>query len=117
MQLALDKVTGDLIKPESGGVARTEEGRFVVQQVRSRLRTQLGEWVLDRSVGWLSVSDFEKGYDAFSIESRARAIILSTEGVLGITQLSTSYANRVFTLTFSAKTIYGVIDLTIPWGE
>ena len=116
MYLALDKATGDLIKPVDGGVARVSDGRFIVQQVQCKLRTFLGGWVLDKSIGWLEFSDFEKNYDAFSIETRARSIILNTDGVLGITSLDSTYSNRTLTLSFTAETIYGVIDLTIPWG-
>lgn len=117
MHLALDKTTGDLIKSDDSGVARVSEGRFIVQQVQSKLRTFLGEWVLDSSIGWVNFSDFEKNFDAFSIETRARSIILNTKGVLGINSLDSTYSNRKFTLSFTAKTVYGVIDLTVPWGE
>ena len=116
MHLAIDKTTGDLLKPVGGGVSRVSEGRFVVQQVQSKLATWLGEWALDRKVGWINYADFEKNFDAFSMESRARSIILGTAGVLSIDKMESSYSKRVFTLTFSAKTVYGVIDLSIPWG-
>ena len=116
MHLAIDKTTGDLLKPVGGGVSRVSEGRFVVQQVQSKLATWLGEWVLDRKVGWINYADFERNFDAFSMESRARSIILSTTGVLRIDKMESSYSNRTFTLSFSAVTIYGTIDLTIPWG-
>tara|TARA_R110000787_G_scaffold205755_1_gene316022 strand:+ start:36 stop:392 length:357 start_codon:yes stop_codon:yes gene_type:complete len=115
IHLALDKSTGDLIKQEGGGVARVTDGRFVVQQVQSRLRTQLGEWILDTRVGWLNFSDFEKNYDQFAIETRARSIILSTQGVKSIQSLSLTYSKRKLTLTFDALTTFGTISLTIPW--
>ena len=115
IHLALDKSTGDLIKQEGGGVARVTDGRFVVQQVQSRLRTQLGEWILDTKVGWLNFSDYEKDYDQFGIETRAREIILSTQGVQSIQTLELTYSQRKLTLTFDATTIYGAISLTIPW--
>lgn len=116
MQLAIDKETGDLFKPVGGGVSRVSEGRFVAQQVQSKLATWLGEWALDKKVGWVNQADFEKNFDAFSMESRARSIILSTAGVLRINKMDSSYSNRTFTLSFSASTTYGTIDLTIPWG-
>ena len=114
--LALDKSTGDLYKPEGGGVLRVSNGRFVVQQVQCKLRTWLNEWVLDTSIGWLNEKDFEKNYDQSLIERRARQIILSTKGVLSINSLSTSYSKRKLNLHFSANTIYGNFDLTVPWG-
>lgn len=117
MYLALDKTTGDLIKPIGGGTSRVDSGRFIVQQVRSKLQTILGEWALDTSLGWVNLDDFEKNFDAFDIESRAREIILSTKDVLSITSLSTSYTRRKLTLKFEAKTTFGKIELTIPWGD
>lgn len=115
-QLAIDKTTGDLFKPAGGGVSRVSEGRFVVQQVQSKLRTNLGEWALDTKVGWLNFNDFVKNYNLADIETRAREIILGTQGVLAIETLSSTYSNRVLTLSFVAQTLYGEIDLTIPWG-
>ena len=119
IHLALDKASGDLILNPSGGVERVEEGRFVVQQVQSRLRTQLGEWLLDPLVGWLNFDDFEKNYDQYSIEARARKIILGTQGVLAIDTMTVTYRGsrtRSLLIQFDARTIYGVISLTIPWG-
>ena len=116
MHLALDKGTGDLIKNPLGGIERVSEGRFVVQQVQSKLRTWLEEWALDYTVGWLGVNDFEKGFDRFDIETRARNIILNTQGVLAVSTLTTEFKDRKLTIEFTAKTIYGDIELTIPWG-
>ena len=116
MHLALDKSTGDLMKPVGGGITRCEEGRFVVQQVQSKLRTALGEWALDPSVGWLSATDYEKNFNKPALETRARKIILATQGVSAINSLSSSLAGRKLYLTFSATTVYGVIDLTVAWG-
>lgn len=123
MQLALDSHTNDLIKPDGGGVERVTEGRYTVQNVRSRLRTNLGGWKLDSRVGWLSVglpnnfTDFERNPDLFDIETRARVIILETSGVLSINSMSVEYtADRTYTITFEATTIYGEINLTVPWG-
>lgn len=116
MQLALDKDTNDLIKKAGGGVERVTDGRYTVQAVRSKLQTRLGEWILDSTVGWLNFSDYKKGYDLFDIETRARKIILQTKGVEVIDSMDLTVTNRKLLLTFSATTVYGVIDLTIPWG-
>ena len=116
MQLAIDKATGDLILKSGGGVERVTDGRFVVQQVQSKLRAWLGEWVLDPTVGWLNQEDFERGFNPANIERRARAIILATQGVLTIISMTSAYSNRTLTLQFRATTIHGDIDLTIPWG-
>lgn len=117
MHLALDKNTGDLILKEGGGVERVLDGRFVVQQVQCKLRTGFEEWLTDQRIGWLSLDDFEKRYDRYDIESRARKIILETQGVSQITALKTEYSQRKLTLSFTAETIYGTISLTIPWSN
>lgn len=114
--LALDKDTNDLFKPIGGGVSRVSEGRFVVQLVRNKLDTALGEWLLDTTVGWVNQEDFEKNFDQFDIEDRARKIILGTLGVLAIDSLEAVFAQRKLSITFEARTIYGVISQTIPWG-
>ena len=114
--LALDKVTSDLIKPEGGGVARVTKGRFVVQQVQSKLRTYLGEWFLDRDIGWVEIADYEKNPKIAALESRARVIILGTAGVLSINSMRSTLEGREMYMQFTASTIYGTIDLTVPWG-
>ena len=116
MQLAIDKVTYDLFKPEGGGVTRVSEGRFVVQQVESKLKTLLGEWSLDPDVGWLNFDDYTKSNFLFDVETRAKVVILGTAGVNEINSMELELSQRILTLTFTATTIYGVIDLTIPWG-
>jgi len=114
--LALDKETGDLILKDGGGVERVSDGRFVVQQVQSKLRTGLGEWSLDPKIGWLTLSDFDRGWSKFDIEDRARKIILQTQGVKAVDELTSSYSNRKLVIHFKARTDYGEIDLTVPWG-
>ena len=116
MQLALTQ-NQDLILNPAGGVVRVTDGRYVVQLVQNRLNCILGEWLLDPRVGWLNQDDYEKGYDLFSIELRARAIILSTPNVKEITSLSTEVVKRILYLTFTAKTTFGTIDLTVPWSK
>lgn len=116
MHVALDKITDDIIKTEGGGVTRVQDGRFIVQQVQSKLRTNLAEWIPDPSVGWLSGTDFEKNFDQFALERRARLIILATQGILSINKMSSTYSNRKLIIQFSASTIYGDIDVTVPWG-
>jgi len=114
--LALNYATNDILLSPNGGVERVNDGRFIVQQVRCKLRTWLKEWLLDPRIGWLTVTDFEKNFDTFDIEDRARKIIINTDGVLSIDELSTSYSKRELTINFKARTIYGVIELSVPWG-
>jgi len=116
VQIALDKATNDLIKLEGGGIARVKDGRYTVQLVKNKLKTQLAEWKLNPSIGWLSLDDYRRNPDLFSIEMRARKIILSVRGVQKIDTLELELLHRVLTITFTATTIYGGISLTIPWG-
>ena len=99
-----------------GGVERVDDGRYTIQLVKNRLNTVLGEWLLDPRIGWLNTNDFEKGYDLFDIELRARTIISSTPNVKEVTEMNLEVKNRILYLTFTAKTTFGIIELTIPWG-
>jgi hypothetical protein len=116
LQLALDPITGDLIKQVGGGVQRVSDGRYTVQACQSRLRTHLGEWALAPDHGWINLTDFVKNYDLFDLEMRARVIILATQGVQEITELSLVVNKRILTLSFKALTVYGEINLTVPWS-
>lgn len=115
MQLALDESTHDLIKPIGGGVSRVDKGRYTIQLVKCKLMTRLGEWALDTSLGWLSYDDYDRNYDLFDLELRATEIILGCKGVQSIDEMTLEVRERKLTLTFKATTIYGEIDLTIPW--
>ena len=115
-QIALNQETNDIIKLEGGGIARVRDGRYTIQLVRNKLLTLLGEWKLDPRIGWLNFDDFKKNPDLFDIETRARISILETKGVLTIESMDLALEKRVLTLTFTATTIYGGIELTIPWS-
>ncbi|MCK5017065.1 MAG: hypothetical protein KAS32_08330 [Candidatus Peribacteraceae bacterium] len=117
MQLALDPDTNDLILADGGGVERVTDGRYTVQLVKNRLNTILGEWLLDPRIGWLNTTDFEKNYDLFDIELRARTIITSTPNVKEVDSINLEVTNRILYLTFTAKTTFGIVELTIPWGN
>ncbi len=116
IQIALDESTNDLIKLDGGGIARVKDGRYVVQLAKNKLNTFLGEWLLDPSKGWLNKGDFERNPDLFGIEMRAKAVILSIEGVQAVDTMTLKLTDRVLHLTFEATTIYGGISLTVPWG-
>ncbi len=115
-QIALDEATNDIIKLEGGGIARVQGGRYTIQAVRSKLQTQLGEWLLDPSKGWINFDDFKKNPDLFDIEMRAKAVILSCKGVLVVESITLTIKKRVLSVQFTAKTIYGIISLTVPWS-
>lgn len=115
-QIALDDTTNDIIKLEGGGIARVRDGRYTVQAVNSKLLTMLGEYPLNRSIGWINYDDYKRNPDLFDIEMRARAVILSTKGVQTIDSMSLVLSNRVLNLSFTATTIYGGIKLAVPWS-
>ncbi len=114
--LALSKTTNDLIFPPEGGVSRVNDGRFIIQQVRSKLKTWLGEWILNPNIGWVNLEDFVKDYDLYNIEDRARVVILSVVGVESIIEITATYRSRKLEIDFKANTVYGEINLNIPWG-
>jgi len=116
MQLALDEANHDLILAAGGGVERVQDGRYTVQLVKSRLLTGLGEWLLDPRLGWISLNDYEKNPDLFLIELRAKQVILTTPNVKSIEEFDMVLHNRILTVTFTALTTFGVIDLSVPWG-
>ena len=115
MQLALDSTTHDLMKPAGGGVSRVTEGRYTVQLVKCKLLTKLGEWALNTSLGWVAYDDYDRNYDLFDLELRATEIILSCVGVQSVDTINLSVNDRILTISFTATTIYGEIDVTIPW--
>lgn len=115
MQLALDSTTHDLMKPVGGGVARVDKGRYTVQLVKCKLLTRLGEWALNTKLGWVAYDDYDRNYDLFDLELRATEIILGCVGVQSVESIELSVKNRVLTITLTATTVYGAIDLTIPW--
>jgi hypothetical protein len=117
MQLALGEGTGDLIKGDTGGVVRVQDGRFTIQQTRSKLSTALGEWALDPRVGWVNAMTFTKAPDLYDLEANATRIILGTNGVLSILSLDIEMKARTLLLNFRAETTYGTIDLTVPWSK
>lgn len=115
-QIALNRATNDIVMLEGGGIARVTDGEYTVQLIKSKMLTLLGEWRLDASKGWINYGDFKRNPDLFDIEFRARAVILSCKGVQKIDSLTMELSRRTLTVTFHATTIYGGIELTIPWS-
>lgn len=116
VHLALSSSTNDLILLEGGGVARVKDGRYTVQLVKNKLLTLLGEWRLDPRKGWINFDDFKRNPDLFDLEVRAKQVILSVQGVQKIDDMKLVLTNRKLTVTFTATTIYGGIELTVPWS-
>lgn len=115
LQIALDEESNDIIKLESGGIARVQDGRYTVQLVKNKLMTLLHEWRLNPALGWINFDDYQRNPDLFGIEMRARKIILSCKGVQTIDSISVKLTQRTLYLNFQATTVYGKIDLEVPW--
>lgn len=107
---------GSVLVENNSPLLRVNKGRYVVQLLRSKLQTKLGEYLLNPLVGFVNTDDFGRGPDMFGIEMRAREIILSVDDVKSIYSMRTSREGRTYSLTFKAQTTYGEIDLTVPWG-
>lgn len=117
IDVGLDPVTGDL--PE---VATLINGfDLIIQRVRRRLRTYLGEWLADRSVGlpffaWIA----QKPPDVDAIGASVRAAIETTPGVARVIDWQGAFDTSTRTLTYSCtlQTLQGDARLTIiPLGE
>jgi hypothetical protein len=109
---ALDK-NNDLII-EKGQLKLAEEGAQVVQNVRTRLQFYLEEWFLDLQAGTPYFQEiFKKPVNLSKIESIFKTRILLTPEVDRLLEFSMDYEGasvRKLTVSFSAETIYGVID-------
>lgn len=114
--MALDPATNDLILVEGGGIVRVSEGRYTVQIVKNKLLTLLGEYALDPTLGWINFDDFVKNPDLFDLEVRAKQVILSCKGVKSVDTMQLTLSQRKLTVQFTATTVYGGIDLAIPWS-
>lgn len=109
---ALDS-NNDLIAKD-GRLHVVEEGAEVVQHVRTRLLFYMEEWFLNTDAGtpWFQ-SIFVKPANLANIESILKTRILETDGVLKLNNFAMNYEGlsvRRLTVSFSADTIYGVID-------
>ncbi len=86
----------------------------VVQHVRTRLLFYLEEWFLDQEAGTPYFQEiFTKPANLANIESIFKARILETPEVETLLEFSMDYQGegvRNLTVSFSAETIYGVIE-------
>jgi hypothetical protein len=110
--LALDPSTNDLL--ESGNQIQQVTGLDAIAQgVASDLRTFLGEYWLDRSLGvpYFTVV-FKKGTDLSLIKTLLRDEIQKRDDVIEVTSFTFDYIENIRSLVvvFSAKTTQGQID-------
>jgi len=101
--LKLDPVTHDLII--GAGFERVEGAEYVIQLVKTRLLTFLGEWELDPSLGlpWFEFGSLELAQAQGVIAD----VIKSTPGVQALTSINVSREGRDLYVNFTARTIYG----------
>ncbi len=99
-----------------GDLTLIDESEQVAQNIKTRLLTIEGEWILDytRGVPW-----FDKVFaPSTSIEERNALIkraILGTKGVKAITkyEFAMDYIERTFYVSFEATTDYGEVFVEV----
>lgn len=85
---------------------------LVAQRIRMRLRTHLGDWLLDSSKGlpwaeWFAT----KPSPVDEAEARIRTELVSTPGVIRVSAFETAVASRTFTVTATVVTEDGEVDI------
>lgn len=105
MDLKLDS-SGDL-ELINGNVSLTEGVEVVVQNLRIRLKTFLGEWFLDQRVGLPYFQNIlVKNPNLPVIQTILRKAILETEGMDSVTEFNFNFdtATRQLSVSFQGKT-------------
>lgn len=106
---------GDIAIENGSPVIIDGGGDEVVQILRQRLRTGLGEWFLDTTIGvpYLQ-SIFKKNPSPVAIETAFKNEILNTPGVLELSEfeLDVDASTRTMTLTFRVIGTDGPIDFS-----
>ena len=111
--VALDKSNNLVI--ENNTFRLVDDGAELVQRLRCRLLSYMGEWFLDVSSGIAYFQEiFTKPVDIANVESLIKEQILDTEGVTSITQFAMEFGAgdkpRGLSILFSVKTIYGSFE-------
>lgn len=101
---------------EKGQFKLVSEGAETVQHVRTRLLFYLEEWFLDTTAGVPYFQEiFVKPVDLANVESIFKTKILQTPGVERLIRFAMDYegeSERTLKVSFSAQTIYGIIEDT-----
>lgn len=110
---ALDS-NNDLII-DNGQFKTVSDGAQVVQSVKVRLQFYLEEWFLDIQAGTPYFQEIlKKPANLANIESIFKTRILNTPDVLSLIEFTMDYDGgsiRKLTVTFSAQTTFGIIDV------
>lgn len=104
---------GDLLVTNNS-LTLTEGAEAVKQHLQSRLRTFLGEWFLDTSIGVPWYQEVLVKQPSFQVvQSVLKSIIVDTPGILELTLFEFDYDDsRELTLEIEALTSDGPIDFT-----
>lgn len=114
MSAFLLTASGDLDQT-SGGLVLIDGAQQVLQQIRSNLRTFLGEYFLDTTLGVPYIQTvFQKGTGQGVIEGLLKQAILGTDGVIQLLsfELVLGGQNRLGTVTFTVLTTNGTVTST-----
>lgn len=88
----------------------------VIQLLKTRLQTFLGEWEFDTTLGVPYFQDvLVKAPEQRALEAVFKDVILGTEGVLNLQKFDFTFsaAPRNLTVDFTVQTTQGVADVTI----
>lgn len=110
--IALDPETGDLLMRD-GDLVLISGAEAIAQHIRMRLSCWLGEWVLDRTVGFPLVDRvFVANPNIPLISSLVRRTIEDTPGVVSVTALALDFDRSARTLsgTFTATSDAGLLS-------
>jgi len=104
----------------NGDLSLTQGADAIVQHLKQRLKTFLGEWFLDNRVG---IPYFQqiliKNPDPLVLDTIFKSVVLNTPGVQELIEfdIDLEVATRIMTLTFRARTIDGEIDFSQVLGS
>ena len=117
MDLKLD-TNGDL-EVIGGEVSLLDGPEAIAQHLRIRLKTFLGEWFLNETIGMPYFEEFLiKNPSKLVIDTRMRQAITTTPGIASLTTLNYEFEpiTRNLKLTFTAKLTSGE-NITLTYDE
>jgi hypothetical protein len=121
MDLQLDTATGDLEFSDDNDLILIDGVDAIRQHITIRLQFFQAEWFLDERIGIPYYQEIlRKAPDLNVVRSIFREAILTTPGVIAVTDLVTEYdgTTRTLTVSFSAQTEEGPLvydqELIIP---
>lgn len=112
MDLALHEDTHDLYF-EDGQIATVDGPKLFAQQLRVRLRRQLGEWDWDLEKGIPYREEIlVRNPDVAVVSAHFQSEILGTPGAIRLESFELEFADQAMTLEFEVVTEYGTIEAT-----